>query len=466
MTLALSQRRACDFDAAIMTFRAAAALTPKGAALANIARALYFAERDEEAEAAANEALAAGAEAFEAHRTLGELYANQGRFEDAIAAIDRAMKVAPPEAIATTELTRGHVLFELGRDDEARAAWLAAEKAGSSEARNERHSRFPPETGADFYGEASIWVDREDWQSARAPLERAANLFRQAMRAPGDFAARQLATVLTTLGNVLRQMHDVDGAIRALEEACRVRPTGFEPLVMLANVVANVRSAPGATVTVEGAVLDSAAGRRKKALELFDRGVALAHGTPNAHYNRGLVLMASRRAREAVADFEKALAYSDPSKRYDAQFTIVKALWKAGAFEDARKKCDELWGGEAGKAMTRNNIAGLLLGEPAHQANRSSRLARTLAVLLESRSEAHAANPGKYPFRFYGIRPADWRKGTDVEHEYRLRFRDAPDAARREQIAIAVTRPWTSSTTARPSGPGRALSRRSASANA
>ena len=443
LSLGRSQRSRGAYDDAIATYRRAAALEPNGPAPAEIARVLFYANRNREAEAAAREVLAGAAEPFEAHRTLGELMAEEERFEDAIVSLDRALALAPPYAVAVTQLLRGRVLLSLEREAEARAAFIAAEEAGSAAAREERREHFPAETASDFFDEALEHMNDGEWESAQEPLERAADLFRAAMRAPGDFAARQLANVLTNLGNVHRQAGDIDAALRVLEEATAARPTGFEAFVMFGNVLRNAEIADGIAVTVEGEPLGDAKARLRKSIDLYDRAVSLAHGSPYAHYNRGLARQTAGRWREAVEDFERALAYADPSKRQDAVFNIVKSTWKAGEFEAARQQCESLETNEDIETATRKNIEALVMRQPRYEGDiMLHRFGRALETLIELGRSASSAAPGAFPFRFYGVRPEDCAPGSNMGHRYRLRFREVPDGARRERLAAAVTREW------------------------
>ena len=440
MSLGFCQRGQRDFDGAIATFRRAAEIDPKGPAPANIARTLYLADRNRKAEKAAKAALASGAEPFEAHRTLGELCAEEERHDEALVSFDQALAVAPRWMKGHLHLMRGRSLIELGRDDEAREAWIAAEKAGSSEAHDERLERFEPETGGDFFSEGVEPLQEGEWEEAREPLERSADLYRRAMRAPGDFAARQLAGALTNLGNALRQAGEVEAAVAALEEACRVHPMGYEPLVMFANILRNAEVGP---LTVSGEVLPDFSARLRKSLELLDRAVTFAHGQPYPHYNRGHARLMAGHFREAASDFERALAYSDPSKRQDAVFNLVKSLWKAAAFEEARARCSELYVDEDVETMTRNNIAAMLSRQPQYQGNFIvERFSTALDTILELVERESSVSPDAFPFRFYGVRPANWAEGANMGHEYRLRFREVPDSDTRAKLAEVVARPW------------------------
>ncbi|MBN9163843.1 MAG: hypothetical protein J0I07_22940 [Myxococcales bacterium] len=443
VSLGLNQRSARAFDDAIATFQRAMALEPNGPAPAWLARTLFFANRNHEAETAALSVLTTNADKFEAHRTLGDLHAEEERFEEALAAFDQALPLAPSYAVASTHLGRARALFALDREPEARAAWIAAEDAGNARAREERREHFPAETGADFFDEGLEFLDEGDWESAREPFKQAAALFRAAMRSPGDFAARQLANVLTNLGNVFRQSGDIDAALLHLEEATRVRPAGYEALVMFGNVLRNAELSNDVVVRVEGEALHDARARLRKAIELHERSVNLAHGEPYAHYNLGLARQTAGLWRDAVKAFERALAYRDASKRQDAVFNIVKSIWKAGSFESARNRCDSLYTNDDLETTTRKNIEALIMRQPRYDGDFVvKRFAETLDTIIDLHTRKATAATKAFPFRFYGIRPADWAPGSNMGHEYRLRFREAPDAATRETIAKAVAQPW------------------------
>lgn len=109
------------------------------------------------------QALASGAEPYEAHQTLAELRFDHGNKEAALASLDRALESAVGGGIARTQTLRGTILAQLGRDAECKAAWLAAEKAGNADAGKRRRDRFGHETAGDFFDEALQWLNAGRW---------------------------------------------------------------------------------------------------------------------------------------------------------------------------------------------------------------------------------------------------------------------------------------------------------------
>ena len=51
----------------------------------------------------------------------------------------------------------------------------------------------------------------------------------------------------------------------------------------------------------------------------------------------------------------------------------------------------------------------------------------------------------RYPFRFYGVRPRDWREGADTAMRYELAFAQDPDGPARIAAAVAFERAAVSS---------------------
>ena len=383
--LGAEQRARKEFDAAIDAYRKAAALRPQSSAAAQVARTLYFADRNREAEAALAKLIAAGGAPFVAHFTLGQLCREEARLDEALAAFDAALACdATPGDRREALVLRGRVLLALDRRDDARAAWHAAEAAGAK-IEDDRRDEFGDETANDFFSSALQMIDMSLWGEAEPLLERAAELFREKVRATGDFASRELANVLQNLGHAARNNRDdLAGAAARFEEAIRVNPMSYQRHMSLGSALHEQ-------------------GRHREACEIHDRAVSLAYGAPMAHYNRGLARMGLGDADGAAEDFTKALAYKQAAQRADALFNLVKSLWRAGRFDDARAACVEHGGDD--------------------------RFVDALDLVL-ARGKAE---PDAHPFRFYGVDPERWQE--DDSHVYRARFRNVPDEPAKRAIA-------------------------------
>jgi Flp pilus assembly protein TadD len=412
----VAQRRHGDAAAA---FLQAAERQPRGTGRTLAGRTLYLADDNRGAERLLKEALDCAAKPYEAHHTLGQLCAEENRLQEALAYFDCALRSAGA-SISRVESSRGRVLLSLGRKEEAKRALLAAEIAGDEEAGDVRRQHFGADAAEDYFQLAIEAMNAGDYQGSRAPLHEAARLFRERMRAPGDLAARNLANVLNNFG-FGPWTGDVQERLALLEEAHRARPLW-----------------PTARTTL-GIVLRGL-GRQAESLAAHDEAVSVALGDPRVHYNRGIARMAARMAREAADDFRKALAYEAPVARQDALFNLVKSLWKAGLFEEARAACIEGRIVEDADTAAQVNIASMLKRGGVYEGN--NRMVDRIVSGIDYILAAPRGQGRSYPFRFYGVSPGAWAEGANMHHVYRVCFRDAPSADTKARIATAVAQPW------------------------
>ncbi|MFN0140724.1 MAG: tetratricopeptide repeat protein, partial [Pyrinomonadaceae bacterium] len=106
------------FDEAINELKIAQQFDPLSPTVAsNIAWAMYIAGRLNEAEARAKQLIARDPNFARAHLVLGEIYVEQGRFDEGVAAIERSRQISNE---ALTQMILGHALALAGRTAEAR----------------------------------------------------------------------------------------------------------------------------------------------------------------------------------------------------------------------------------------------------------------------------------------------------------------------------------------------------------
>jgi tetratricopeptide (TPR) repeat protein len=130
---------------------------------------------------------------------LGRTLLRSGKPEAALACFRRAHRASPSGPLA---MACGRALRQLGRTDEARAAFAEA------------CQRLPAAAPAQFLFGVTA-QDARDFEAAAAAYERALACD------PG------LAEAAVNLGTVLQEMGDLDGAKRAYGRAVRQRPDSF-----------------------------------------------------------------------------------------------------------------------------------------------------------------------------------------------------------------------------------------------
>jgi len=144
-------------DQALNELKIAQQLDPLSLTIAsNISWALYIAGRFDEAEAQAREVLARDPNFARAYLSLGEIYMEQGRFDEAITAIQRSRQLAGDPL---TDMALGHVYATAGRQSEARK--IAADL--EAKVLRKEVSAFLPavvHAGLDDKDKAFYWLER------------------------------------------------------------------------------------------------------------------------------------------------------------------------------------------------------------------------------------------------------------------------------------------------------------------
>jgi predicted O-linked N-acetylglucosamine transferase (SPINDLY family) len=247
--------------------------------------------RHEEALAAIGAALALDPKNADALGHYGHALRSLGRFEEAVAAYDQALAVRPAFLIAM--VGRGNGLRESGRFDEALASFDAALQIA------------PREPG--------LWLNRGTVLSDLRRFEEALASFDTALAiAPGH------AGVLNNRGLALF-------GLGRLEEA----------LASYDTVIARQADEQGGnweTLNNRGLTL-LAMGRHQEALASYNRALAIQPGDAGLHNNRGAALLELGRAGEALAGFEAALAiradYIDALNNRGRQLLLLNRLAEA-----------------------------------------------------------------------------------------------------------------------------------------
>jgi tetratricopeptide (TPR) repeat protein len=209
----------------------------------------------EPSEASFRRALDAHPEGTDALRGLGSLYAQTSRMEEALAVLERAARLDATEGL--THLQLGMVLFELGRRDEARAAWLAAAEHG--EPRTRARARLLTGT---------ILVERGDREAA---LE----VFRRAVLDDPENASCHF-----NVGQVLHALERPEEAREHLARSIGLRPDHAHAHFLVGEI-------------------DEAGGRADEAMDRYRSALALDGEHEGARYRLSLLLRRAGRDEEA-----------------------------------------------------------------------------------------------------------------------------------------------------------------------
>ncbi len=235
----------------------------------------------DQAAAAAQRALAAGAADAWCYLALALVARRERRWEAALQALEQGLQ--QPGTNAELYLEQGELLLQLGRRQPAARALEAALNLAPDSLRAAR-------------GLASV-------VAALGDHERVARIVRRMVERAAATVDAQLA-----LGNALRGLQMLPQALQAYESAATLDPAHYGPWVN------------------RGAVLRQL-GRIPEALQAYDRAIALGPGHPAPHYNRGNLLRGLERVDEALQDYDRALAIApqDGLVRWNKAATLLAA---------------------------------------------------------------------------------------------------------------------------------------------
>jgi tetratricopeptide (TPR) repeat protein len=255
---------------------------------------------------------------------LGFLYEDQGRYEDAIVQIKRAIAAATASDANAQLNYRNHLAGDLsqsGHDDDAIAVSREAIAIADRSLGSDNLDR--PVAHANF---AQILDDAGRHEEALTEAQIAADGVRAIV---GDRHGRY-GEVLQIEGQILDALHRYREAAAMLERAC--------------DIIA-FRDGDGSTDVAECRLFQTNAlrdlGDNRAALALLDKAVPVlvqGYGEPhpmvaNAFLDRGHVYSALGRRAEAIADLEHAAdAFTkldaDVGHLADADFALAKELWR------------------------------------------------------------------------------------------------------------------------------------------
>jgi tetratricopeptide (TPR) repeat protein len=390
-----------DWAAAVALRVEAVAARPRDAKLhAELAHELWNTGRFDDAIAAAERAIAAGSTAGAAEQTIAMSHHVARRLAEAERWYRAALALRVRNTDVMFQLAR--VLVELGRDDDGLALFVEAAAFGH-EGASEHLVELEAAEPADWQRAGVASLGAGDHSEAATSFRNEAELWTRLVRAPGDTASERVALALSNAGCALRLGGDPEAAEAAASQAIAMRPTSRDAwahrgdhLYMLGR-------------------FDDALGSYARAHDLDPR-----HAWP---------LYGASAARRAIGDVTGALAAIDAAiaigypcevdKQCDLHLRRAQLLQAIGD-----------WDGAASEYAARASLAH---GHPAYAL---PALNVGVARELAGRPRTRLAPPA---YRRYGLALDMWVH-TAFPFVYRVQLADVPDAATRVALAGAFRR--------------------------
>jgi tetratricopeptide (TPR) repeat protein/tRNA A-37 threonylcarbamoyl transferase component Bud32 len=358
------------YDEALAFYRAAAAVRP--VLILQVAKTLALKGEVDEAIVLNQELTRARPHYVQAFGNLGVALGMKRRWAEALAALDEAIRLRPDYVKPYVE--RGHVLREMGRQDEAIASWKEALR------RQDETIRLRPDDVTAHYERGLILKELGRLDETIAAFQEAVRLkpdnamshaylsetFLRNGRTDKALAAAQKALELDPklaaghfyLGNALLKMGQVEAAIDAFQEAATLDTKRAPIYFQLGTALLNRGRLDDALAALQKAiVLDPkyvsayvnisnilyTQRRLDEAAAVLQKTLALDPKCVPALVNWGLVLSDTDRRDEALVVLQKAAAV-DP-KSFNPHKALGEVLIELGRFSEASaafRRCLEL----------------------------------------------------------------------------------------------------------------------------
>jgi tetratricopeptide (TPR) repeat protein len=274
-----------------------AAPADAGRAVAAIKAALADLEqgRSEEALARLGQLRPIEVDSAPACALAGLICASAAAHRQALAWLDRALVLGPPEPALLGH--RAHALAAIGDGNQALASYEAAAEAGSAD--------------------PQLHFNRANLLRTAGRLEEAIAAYDTALRLKPAFPE-----ALRAGGTVLRDLGHTEGALRFLGESLRLKPDDPDAWLDRTNLLQSLHRygealadydralahLPGnAQLLTNRGIALIELGRLEEACSSFETALERDSALPQAHLNRGNVLVWLGRPDEALASFECAL---------------------------------------------------------------------------------------------------------------------------------------------------------------
>lgn len=219
---------------------------------------------------------------------------NAGRFNEALAAVDRLLATDPRDARALN--TRANALFKLGRLDEAGACIVKAIEASPGALAfwlNKAVMEHDAARPGDAYRSAIDLVEIAQAGGTKAAAVEEARKMIAALQGKGVTPNPRSHLGWLGLAYVSMVAGRSDAALQFFDKAIEAAPGSVEALRWKWNALKQLK-------------------RGDDALALFDRALALAPNDPEIHHDRGIILAMLREFARAVEAFDQALSL-DPN---------------------------------------------------------------------------------------------------------------------------------------------------------
>ena len=338
-----------------------------------------------------------------AHFNLGNVLADLGRHQEAIASYDRSIALDPAGAEAHNN--RGNALSILKQPDAAIAAF-------------ERAIAINP-----TYAEA--FNNRGNVLRATGKPEAALESFERAIALRADFAEAH-----NNRGNALRDLNQYEAALASFDRALSLRPTFAEAFNNRGNTLVKMKRTTDAVADYERALqlkpeygdalcnLGAAQRLLKRlpaALASYVEAIRLTPVDAKAHNGRGLVLADLAQLEAAIGAFDAALALNP--KYAEAHNNRGMALSRLKRHEAARAAYDAAIAVRADYAEAYNNRGVTLRDLGQSEAALAS---HTRAIEIQPEAPEAYNNRGIMfvEQRRYGEAIADYRRALELKPDY------------------------------------------------
>jgi tetratricopeptide (TPR) repeat protein len=234
--------------------------------------------------------LACTPENYFAHGDLGVALTEQGRLDEAIEHLQKALEIHPGHPECHNNL--GNALLQAGQVDEAIEHLQKALQINPGD-----------EEACYNLGNALLQKGNVDEAIAH---------YQKALQIKPDFTEAH-----NNLGNALLQKGRVDEAITHCQEAIQLKPDYAEAHFNLANVLARQ-------------------GKSSDAIGQYQKAIKIKPGYADAHYNLGVVLARQGRLDEAVEQYRETIGMRPDD--VNAHGNLAKVLAAQGKFDEAVKE--------------------------------------------------------------------------------------------------------------------------------
>jgi tetratricopeptide (TPR) repeat protein len=230
----------------------------------------------------------------------GEGLLFEGRYQEAIAACDKAIALNP--SLSQAWYQRGNALFKLQRFAESIASY-------------DKAIALNPTKYDFWYNRARSFVKLQRYEEAIASCDKAVALQPDAVE------------VWNYRGSVLKRLQRYEEAIASYDKALELEPENAESWHNRGVLLGRLQ-------------------RYDEAIASYDKAIALGPDKYEIWYNRGNLLGRLQRYEEGVASYDKAIALV--ADKYEIWYNRGALLWRLGRYDEAIASYDKSLALESG----------------------------------------------------------------------------------------------------------------------